>query len=96
LLSNTTLAERVEKLACEIAGSADDATLLLYARDAAYAEIDLARVRRIKVALIERASAVGTLDRPIFECWWRKKNPRFDRTRSATADRPVGGDAPRR
>jgi hypothetical protein len=34
--------ERVEKLACEIAGSgANDATLLLQARDAAYAEIDL-------------------------------------------------------
>jgi hypothetical protein len=40
---------------------------LQYARDAAYAEIDLARVRRIKVALIERVSAVGTLDGPLFE-----------------------------
>ncbi|MFL6827523.1 MAG: hypothetical protein ACJ8E2_13780 [Bradyrhizobium sp.] len=38
-----------------------------HARDAAYAEIDLARVRRIKVALIERMSAIGTLDRPVYE-----------------------------
>ena len=67
LLSNFALAEQVEKLACQIAGSADDAILLQYARDAAYAEIDLARVQQIKVALIERASAVGTLDGPIFD-----------------------------
>ena len=69
LLSNTLLAEQVEKLAREIAGGrTDDAILLQYARDVAYAEIDLARVRRIKVALIERASAVGTLEcSPIFE-----------------------------
>src|SRR5215212_2288282 len=67
LVSNATLAELVEKLAREIAGSTDDALLLQNARDAAYAEIDLARVRRLKVALIERVSAIGTLDRPLFE-----------------------------
>src|SRR5215211_2351709 len=67
LISNTALAEQVEKLAREIAGSTDDANLLRHARDAAYAEIDLARVRRTKIALIERAAAIGTLDRPVFE-----------------------------
>jgi len=67
LLSNATLAEQVEKLAREIAGSFEDAILLQYPRDVARAEIDLARVRRIKVALIERVSAIGTLDRPLFE-----------------------------
>ena len=68
LLSNATLAEQVEKLAREIAGSVGDAILLQYARDVARAEIDLARVRRIKVALIERVSAIGTLDcSPVFE-----------------------------
>src|SRR3954447_11254337 len=67
LLSNTAVAELVERLAREIAESTDDAMLLQYARDAAYAEIDLARVRRIKVALIQRVSAVGTLDGPLFE-----------------------------
>src|SRR4051812_43071568 len=67
LVFNTGLAELVEKLAREIAGSVEDAILLRYARDAACAEIDLARVRRIKVALIERLSAIGTLDRPVFK-----------------------------
>src|SRR3954453_23913311 len=67
LLSSATLAEQVEKLAREIAGSVENAILLKYARDAAYAEIDLARVRRIKDALIERVSAIGTLDRPVYE-----------------------------
>jgi len=67
LLSSATLAEQVEKLAREIAGSFEDAILLQYARDVARAEIDLARVRRIKVALIERVSAIGTLDGPFFE-----------------------------
>src|SRR5438477_3753639 len=68
LLSSATLAEQVEKLAREIAGSFEDAILLQYARDVARAEIDLARVRRIKVALIERVSAIGTLDcSPVFE-----------------------------
>ena len=67
LLRNAAFAAQVEKLAHEIAGGAEDAILLQYARDAAYAEIDLARVRRVKVALIERASALGTLEGPIFE-----------------------------
>src|SRR5438477_12311841 len=67
LLSSATLAEQVEKLAREIAGSVKDAILMQYARDVACAEIDLARVRRIKVALIERVSAIGTLDGPLFE-----------------------------
>src|SRR5438045_2981025 len=61
-VSSSALAEQVEKLAREIAGSVEDAILLQYARDAAYAEIDLARVRRIKVALIERVSAIGTYE----------------------------------
>jgi hypothetical protein len=61
-LSSTAIGEQVEKLAREIAGSAEDAILLHYARDAAYAEIDLTRVRRTMVALIERA-AVGPSDR---------------------------------
>ena len=95
LLSNAALAEQVEKLAREIAGSADDAILLQYARDAAYAEIDLARVRRIKVALIERASAVGTLDGPIFDDvrGVRKILDLIARGELATPDRSVGDDA---
>jgi hypothetical protein len=88
LLSSPALAEQVEKLAREIAGSAEDAIPLHYARDAAYAEIDLARVRRIKVALIERASAVGTLD----------GSPFFDDVRGVRKilDKIARGELPRR
>jgi hypothetical protein len=69
VISSAALAKQIEKLARKIAGSTDDEILLKHARDAAYAEIDLARVRRTKVALIERASAVGTLDcLRVFNC----------------------------
>ena len=43
---------------------ADDAIMLERARAVAQAELDLARVRRAKLALIERASAFGELDPP--------------------------------
>ena len=52
-------AERIERLAREIAGSATDVLTLEYARDAAQAELDLAQIRRVKIALIERMSAFG-------------------------------------
>ena len=41
-----------------------DAIVLERARAIAQAELDLARVRRAKLALIERASAFGELDPP--------------------------------
>src|SRR6476659_8525814 len=58
------LAGAVEKLARKIAGSSKDRIILEHARDAAYAAFDLARVRRVKLALIERAFALGTLGTP--------------------------------
>jgi hypothetical protein len=61
---SATVAKQVERLAREIAGNTDNEIVLQHAREAAQAEIDLARVRRVKVAFIERASAIGTLDRP--------------------------------
>ena len=64
LHSSATVAKQVERLAREIAGKTDNEIILQHAREAAQAEIDLARVRRVKVAFIERASAIGTLDRP--------------------------------
>jgi hypothetical protein len=67
IVSTPALAEQVEQLAREIAGSTDDAIILQHARDAAWAEIDLARVRRMKVAHIARGSAFGTLEHePLF------------------------------
>ena len=62
--SSAALAKKVEKLARKIAGNTRDEIILGHARDAAYAELDLARVRRAKVALIERASALGPLGTP--------------------------------
>jgi hypothetical protein len=58
------LAGAVEKLVRKIAGSSKDRIILEHARDAAYAAFDLARVRRVKLALIERAFALGTLGTP--------------------------------
>ena len=56
--------EKIEKLARKIAGNRKDEIILEHARDAAYAAFDLARVRRVKLALTERASALGTLGTP--------------------------------
>lgn len=46
-------------MARKIAGNTVDVAILECARDAAQAELDLAQIRRIKVALIERMSAFG-------------------------------------
>ena len=60
----TAVAKQLDKLVREIAGDSKDAIMLERAREIAQAELDLARVRRAKVALIERASAFGELDPP--------------------------------
>ena len=52
----------VELLARRLAGSASDPMTLASARDAAEAMLDLARVRRAKVALIDRAHRFGRLE----------------------------------
>ena len=54
----------VEKLARRLAGDAQTADVLRHARVAAEADLELQRVRRVKVALIERASALGALRPP--------------------------------
>jgi hypothetical protein len=64
IISTAALAEQLDKLVREIAGDSEDAIVLERARAVAQAELDLARVRRAKVALIERASAFGELDPP--------------------------------
>src|SRR4051812_27178001 len=64
LRSSTAFAKAIEKLARKIAGNSEGELRLEYARDAAQATVDLARVRRVKIALIERASALGALDSP--------------------------------
>jgi len=64
MASTAAFAKQLDNLAREIAGNTDDAITLERAREIAQAELDLARVRRAKVALIERASAFGELDPP--------------------------------
>src|SRR5262245_11975173 len=64
ITSTAAFAKQLDKLARKIAGGTEDPILLERARAIAQAELDLARVRRAKVALIERASAFGELDPP--------------------------------
>ena len=62
--SNAAFAKELDRLVREIAGDTKDAIALERARAVAEAELELARVRRAKVALIERASAFGEFDPP--------------------------------
>ena len=64
IVSTSEYAKQLETLARKIAGDIKDAVKLERARTIAQAELELARVRRAKVALIERASAFGGLDPP--------------------------------
>jgi hypothetical protein len=66
-ISGAAFDREVETLARQIAGDSEDKITIERARDAAEAELELARVRRVKVALIERASAFGSFDVP--ECF---------------------------
>ena len=52
-------AGRTERLARKIADDTTDAAILECARDPAQAELDLAQVRKVKVAPIERMFAFG-------------------------------------
>jgi hypothetical protein len=64
ITSTAAFAKQLDKLARKIAGNTDDAITLERAREIAQAELELAQVRRAKVALIERASAFGELNPP--------------------------------
>ena len=64
ITSTAAYAKQRDKLARKIAGNTDDAITLDCALQIAQAELELARVRRAKVGLIERASAFGELDPP--------------------------------
>jgi hypothetical protein len=64
IASTAAFAKQLDKLVREIAGDSKDAIMLERAREIAQAELDLARVRRAKVALIERACTFGELEPP--------------------------------
>ena len=57
-------AKLIERLARRIAGCTADSVILEWARAVAQAEFDIARIRQLKVALIERALAFGEFDTP--------------------------------
>jgi hypothetical protein len=61
-LTSVGLARRVEKLARRIAGDSSNILVLELARTAAEAELELERVRRTRIALIEHAQALGALE----------------------------------
>jgi len=63
-LSSAEFDRDVETLARQIAGDTDDRITFAFAHDAAVAMLELARVRRAKVALIERVTALGRFDVP--------------------------------
>jgi len=58
ITSSAAFVKQLDSLARKIAGRSKDAVQIEHARAAAQAELDLARVRRAKVALIERACAL--------------------------------------
>ena len=62
--STAAYAKQLAKLVREIAGDSKEAIVLERARAIAQAELDLARVRRAKVALLERACTFGELEPP--------------------------------
>src|SRR5438477_6608518 len=64
LRSRAASARQIEQLARKIGGDSKDELTLEHARDAAQATIDLARVRRVRVAFIEQTSALGALESP--------------------------------
>jgi hypothetical protein len=62
-ISSAAITKHLEKRR-KIAGGSKDEIVLEHARAAAQAELDLARVRQVKVALIEYVSALGALETP--------------------------------
>jgi hypothetical protein len=61
-ISSAAFDREVEALALQFAGEAADKPTVELARAAAEAEFELARVRRVKIALIERVAALGQFD----------------------------------
>ena len=61
-ISGAAVTREIEALARQIAGDPEDRLRMALARDAAEAQLDLARVQRVGVAFIERTAAVGRLE----------------------------------
>jgi hypothetical protein len=61
-ISGAAITQKIEKLARKIAGRAVDPITLEFARTAAEAELELARVRQVRIALIQHVSVPGPLE----------------------------------
>jgi hypothetical protein len=61
-MAGAAVTREIEALARQIAGDPKDRARMAAARDAAEAQLDLARVQRVGVAFIERTAAVGRLE----------------------------------
>ena len=61
-MAGAAVTREIEALARQIAGDPKDRVRMAAARDAAEAQLDLARVQRVGVAFIERTAAVGRLE----------------------------------
>ena len=77
LPSSAAIAEWLDKFAHKIAGDSKNAIVLEQARAAAQAEFDLARIRHVKVALIQRVSALQRTRRPAGFCLVRSAEIRY-------------------
>ena len=64
IILSDAVGKQVEEFARSIAGDTESPIKLAYAHTAAEAELDLARVRRAKAALIERVARPGHIDPP--------------------------------
>ena len=64
IILGDAVGKQVEEFARSIAGDTESPIKLAYAHTAAEAELELARVRRAKVALIERVARLGHIDPP--------------------------------
>jgi len=64
IILSDAVGKQVEEFARSIAGDTESPIKLACARTAAEAELELARVRRAKVALIERVARLGQIDPP--------------------------------
>jgi hypothetical protein len=87
--SISTFTTEVERLARKIAGDTEHEIIHERARDVAEAQLDLARVQRAMIALIEHARAFGALDCPLSETIDRFAMPTQEPQQSAEAMRRV-------
>jgi hypothetical protein len=62
--SDPAVAEQIDKLARQIAGNTTSEIVLQHARDATEAQLDLARVQKIKTAWIDRVLVFGDVEAP--------------------------------